>query len=86
MLLIALLVALFTASARALSIHAPTREQHKIPRTVHQFLQEGALTPAAAHRQKTWKAAHPHWEYKCAVHCPSVKCTSGHRTDAHQAC
>ena len=86
MLLAALLVALHTASASALSIHAQAREQHKIPRIVHQFLQEGALPPAAAHRQKTWKAAHPHWDYKCAVCCHSRSCTRQCRTAACQAC
>ena len=83
MLPLVLLVALLTAPASALSIHAPSREQHKIPRIVHQFLQEGALTPAAAHCQKTWKAAHPHWEYKCATcrprHTSTSKCRRGER-------
>lgn len=86
MLLVVLLVALLTVSASALSIHTPSREQHMIPRIVHQSLQEGALTPAAAHCQKTWKASHPHWEYKCATCCPSSTSTSEHQTDARQAC
>ena len=86
MLLVVLLVALLKASASVLSFHAPSREQHKIPRIVHQFLQEGALTPAAAHCQRTWKAAHPHWEYKCAARCSSSNSTSAHRADACQAC
>ncbi|KAK9840663.1 hypothetical protein WJX81_008195 [Elliptochloris bilobata] len=78
MLPVALVLALSAASASAVSVHTTAHEQRKIPHFVHQFWHESGLPSAAAHRQRTWKAAHPHWEYKLWTHVDNKQLVAEH--------
>ena len=64
--LVTLLSVLGTATARTLAFHPPVHELHPIPHIIHQTWTNSTQPEAQTRRQDSWRATHPHWEYKSA--------------------
>lgn len=76
--LVILASVLCAATARTLAFNPPVHELHPIPHIIHQTWTNTSTPEAQTRRLNSWRAAHPHWEYKCAapsalpVHLPSM--------------
>ena len=64
---------LCSAAARTLAFNPPVHELHPIPHIIHQTWTNTSTPEAQSRRLNSWRAAHPHWEYKCVpALCPAA--------------